>query len=178
LIALRGEVVPWVASDQGTVVVSEVERYGWVSASKSCSLFLDHRATSGGATMNKRIVGLTLALVLVGAAVSFAPSAAAEGSLVQSATGSGNFVTSSGFFRTFAFSVLKYSDGSVQGEAEVKNPVVGTLRHFQVDCLSVRAGNLAIVSGIVTSAEDPSLVGAPAIFAAQDNGEGAGSIPD
>jgi hypothetical protein len=128
--------------------------------------------------MNKRIVGLTLALVLVGAAVSFAPSAAAEGSLVQSATGSGNFVTSSGFFRTFAFSALKYSDGSVQGEAEVKNPVVGTLRHFQVDCLSVRAGNLAIVSGIVTSAEDPSLVGAPAIFAAQDNGEGAGSIPD
>jgi len=128
--------------------------------------------------MNKRTVGLILTLALLGAAVSFAPSAAAEGSVVQSAAGSGNFVTSSGFFRTFAFNALKYSDGGVQGEAEVKNPVAGTLRHFQVDCLSVRAGNLAIVSGVVTSAEDPSLVGAPAIFAAQDNGEGAGSTPD
>jgi hypothetical protein len=128
--------------------------------------------------MNKKIAGLSLALILLGATASFAASARAEGAVVQSASGSGEFVTDSGLFRTFAFSALKYADGSVRGEAEVRNPEAGTLRHFQVDCLSIRGGNLAIASGIVTSAEDPALVGHPAIFAVQDNGQGAGSGPD
>jgi hypothetical protein len=128
--------------------------------------------------MSKTITGLSAALTLLCLAASFAPSVGAEEGVVQSATGAGNFFTTSGFLREFAFTAREYSDGSVQGEAQVRNPVLGTLRHFQLDCLSIRDGNLAIASGTVTSAENPSLVGAPAIFAVQDNGQGARSEPD
>src|SRR5204862_381027 len=80
------------------------------------------------------------------------------------------------------FSAVKYSDGSVSGEAEVRNPVLGTLRHFLLDCLNVFPGNnaspIAVASGVVTSAEDRDLVGRSANFAVQDNGEGTDSPPD
>ena len=128
--------------------------------------------------MSKTIIGLSAALTLLCFAATFAPAARSREVSMQSATGAGNFFTTSGFLREFAFTVVKYSDGSVQGEAQVRNPVLGTLRHFELDCLSIRNGNLAIASGIVTSAENPSLVGAPAIFAVQDNGQGANSEPD
>jgi hypothetical protein len=128
--------------------------------------------------MKKTIIGQSFALILLGVIAGFAPSAGADEAVVQSATGSGELAVDSGGFRTFAFSAVTYSDGSVRGEAEVRNPDAGTLRHFRIDCLSVRNGNLAIASGVVTSAEDPALVGVPAIFAAQDNGEGGASIPD
>jgi hypothetical protein len=127
--------------------------------------------------MNRKTVALGLALTLLGAATALAPSAGAGDAVAESATGSGQFMTSAGM-RTFAFTALRASDGTVQGEAQVRNPVLGTLRHFQIDCLSVRNGNLAIASGTVTSAEDPSLVGHPAIFVVQDNGQGASAAPD
>jgi hypothetical protein len=127
--------------------------------------------------MKKRIVGLSLALVLVGAGGMVPPPAGAEGAIVHSATGAGNFFTQDGHLRTFAFTVLEHADGSVDGQAQVRNPLLGTLRHFQLDCLSIR-GNLAVASGTVTSAENPSLVGAPAVFAVQDNGQGASAPPD
>jgi hypothetical protein len=127
--------------------------------------------------MKKKIVGLSLALALVGAGAMVGPPAGAEGAVVHSATGGGNFFTLDGHLRTFAFTVREDADGSVDGQAQVRNPLLGTLRHFQLDCLSIR-GNLAIASGKVTSAEDPTLVGAPAIFAVQDNGQGATDLPD
>jgi hypothetical protein len=126
----------------------------------------------------KVIRSFTVTLALLCLAAIFTLSAGAGGGVVQSANGSGNFFTTSGFLREFAFTVRQYSDGSVEGEAQVRNPALGTLRHFQLDCLSIRNGNLAIASGTVTSAENPSLIGAPAIFVAQDNGQGAGSKPD
>jgi hypothetical protein len=128
--------------------------------------------------MSKKILGLSVALTLLSFAATFAPAASAREVSMQSATEAGNFFTSSGFLREFAFTVVKFSDGSVQGEAQVRNPALGTLRHFQLDCLSIRNGNLAIASGTVTSAENPALVGAPAIFAVQDNGQGARSERD
>jgi hypothetical protein len=128
--------------------------------------------------MSRKITGLSVALTLLCFAATFAPAASSREVSMQSATGAGNFFTSSGYLREFAFTVVKYSDGSVRGEAQVRNPVLGTLRHFELDCLSIRNGNLAIASGTVTSAENPALVGAPAIFAVQDNGQGANSEPD
>jgi hypothetical protein len=138
----------------------------------------------GRQTVNRQHIGLALALVVFVAA-SFASSAGADGGVVQSASGSGERVLSGAEhgFRTFAFSAIKYSDGSVLGEAEVRNPVLGTLRHFQLDCLNVlpgdpvHAGPIAVLSGVVTSAENPDLIGRHAVFAVQDNGEG-GSDPD
>lgn len=129
--------------------------------------------------MNRRIGGLSLALVLlaVGVALS-APTVGADEGFVQSATGSGQFRLDDGSLRTFAFTAIEHGDGSVTGEAEVKNRDLGTRRHFSIDCLSIRNSSLAIVSGVVTEADDPSLVGHPAIFAAQDNGQGADASPD
>ena len=114
--------------------------------------------------MNKKTAGLSPGL---SACSGLRPSSGtyhpgADRAIVHSATGAGNFFTLDGHLRTFAFTVREHADGSVDGQAQVKNPLLGTLRHFQLDCLSVR-GNLAIASGTVTSAEDPSLVGAPAI---------------
>ena len=39
-------------------------------------------------------------------------------------------------------------------------------------------GNYAIVSGVVTSSNEPALVGDEAAFAVQDNGEGSKAPPD
>jgi hypothetical protein len=128
--------------------------------------------------MTKQIVSLSFALLLLGAIASFAPAVGAEGGVVQSATGAGQFVLDNGSLRTFAFTAVEHNDGSVSGEAEVINRDLGTRRHFSIDCLSIRNGNLAVVSGIVTEAEDPSLIGHPAIFAAQDNGQGSNANPD
>jgi hypothetical protein len=128
--------------------------------------------------MSKTIIGLSAALTLLCFAATFAPAASSRELSMQSATGAGNFFTTSGFLREFAFTVREYGDGSVQGEAQVRNPVLGTLRHFELDCLSIRDGNLAIASGTVTAAENPSLVGLPAIFVVQDNGQGSRSEPD
>jgi len=133
--------------------------------------------------MNSKLIGIALGLSLFVAATSASP-AGAEEAVVQSASGSGERVLSGAEhgFRTFAFGVVKYSDGSVTGEAEVRNPVLGTLRHFQLDCLNVFPGNsgspIAVASGVVTAAEDDALLGRPAVFAVQDNGEGADAPPD
>jgi hypothetical protein len=127
--------------------------------------------------MKRKPIALTLIVTLLCLAANLAPAGGADAGVLESATGSGQFVTDTGFFRTFAFTAVKYEDGSVRGEAEVRNPDMGTLRHVQIDCLSIR-GNLAIASGFFTSAEDPSLIGAPAIFAVQDNGQGANAPPD
>jgi hypothetical protein len=126
--------------------------------------------------ISTRLVGLSVAVILLVAA-SFSGSAGAE-AVAQSATGGGRQLTGAGFgFRTFAFAAVKYNDGSVSGQAEVRNPVVGSLRHVQLDCLNVFPGNngspIAVASGVLTSAEDPALVGRRGIFAVQDNGEGA-----
>lgn len=129
--------------------------------------------------MNKRIAGLSLALVLGAVGVAwFATSVGADDGVVQSATGSGQFLLDDGSLRTFAFTAVEHSDGSVTGEAEVKNRDLGTRRHLAIDCLSIRNGTLAIASGVVTEADDPSLIGHPAIFAAQDNGQGAAANAD
>jgi hypothetical protein len=128
--------------------------------------------------MSTKIAGLALTVGLLAATAVFAGSVRADGGVTHSSTGAGNFFTTSGFLRTFAFSAIEYGDGSVSGEAEVRNPALGTLRHFRIDCLSIRDGNLAIASGTVTSAEDPNLVGESAIFVAQDNSQGADSAPD
>ena len=63
------------------------------------------------------------------------------------------------------------------GNAEVNDATAGVRAHIDVNCLNV-IGNYAIVSGVVTRSNDPTLVGDEAAFAVQDNGEGAKAPPD
>jgi hypothetical protein len=111
------------------------------------------------------------------------PLAAVAGSpsVVASATGSGHFhYTDSGVtaLRTFSFEAREFSDGTATGNAQVTNRVTGQTLNIHIDCLNV-LGNVAVVSGIAWSATGPGNTdGDPQIFAVEDNGQGANSVPD
>jgi len=98
------------------------------------------------------------------------------------ATGSGQyeFTSTTGVtaLRTFAFEARQSSDGGVTGEAQVDNRALGQRFHVRIDCLNV-IGNIAVMSGNLTQAAGAGIsVGDAAIFAVQDNGEGAGGPGD
>lgn len=110
-----------------------------------------------------------------------APTSAA-GTVAQSASGSGQFAVTSDAgvtgLRTFAFEASKSSEGSVVGEAEVKNRATGMTFNIRIDCLNL-IGNVAVASGTVTAASGPGIaVGDAEIFGVQDNGEGASAPAD
>jgi hypothetical protein len=116
---------------------------------------------------------------IVGAVVLPAPAAGAT--VVQSATGSGQFQFTSDAgvtaLRTFAFEAAESSDGTVTGQAQVNNRATGQTLHIQIDCLNV-IGNIAVMSGTITSSTEAGVpAGASSIFGVQDS-EGAGSAPD
>jgi hypothetical protein len=126
--------------------------------------------------MKRKITVLALGLAAIPAAIGVAASAAAE-NVTQSATGSGQyeFTSDSGVtaWRTFAFEARKYADGSASGQAQIDNRALDQRLHIQVDCLNI-IGNTAVMSGTLTEASGAGIsVGDSAIFAAQDNGEGA-----
>jgi hypothetical protein len=131
--------------------------------------------------MRGKITLISLASVSALAAIALAPSAGAE-NVTQSATGSGQFEFTSDVgvtaLRTFAFAAIRTSDGRVTGQAQIYNRAVPGRLHIQVDCLNV-IGNIAVLSGTYTYSTDPAAApGDKAIFAVQDNGEGAGTSPD
>jgi len=124
---------------------------------------------------------LLVAFVFVVGAVLL-PAPAASANVVQSATGSGQFEFTSDAgltaLRTFAFEASKSSDGTVTGQAQVKNRATGQTLHIQIDCLNV-IGDIAILSGTATSATGPgNSDGDAEIFGVQDNGQGATAGPD
>lgn len=81
-------------------------------------------------------------------------------------------------FRNFAFSARKSSDGTVSGQAQLERNDTGLILHIGIDCLNV-LGNVAVMSGVVTSSNSPLLpVGADELFAVQDNGEGPNAPAD
>jgi hypothetical protein len=124
-------------------------------------------------------------IFVVAAAIATAPLIAppsAAGTGAQSASGSGQFEFTSDAgvtgLRTFAFEASKSSDGSVIGEAEVKNRAIGVTFHIRIDCLNL-ISNVAVASGTVTAASGPgTAVGDAEIFGVQDNGEGTNAPPD
>src|SRR5262249_12366704 len=107
---------------------------------------------------------------------------AAGSPIVQSATGSGHFQYTSDTgvtdLRTFSFEARKLGDGTVSGNAQVKNRATGQTLNIHIDCLNVM-GNVAVVSGIAWSATGPGNTnGDPQIFVVEDNGQGANASPD
>jgi len=124
----------------------------------------------------------SLLVLVVGALTLPLTAPAAAPSVVQLATGSGHFQYTSDTgvtdLRTFSFEARQFDDGTVSGNAQVKNRATGQTLNIHVDCLKV-LGNIAVVSGIAWSATGPGNTdGDGAIFAVEDNGEGADAAPD
>jgi hypothetical protein len=112
---------------------------------------------------------------------AFAAAAAATGVALaatgHSVQGSGH-VTFGATVESVSVSAQQESaDDTATGNAEVNDATAGVRAHVDVNCVNV-IGNFAIVSGVVTSSNDPTLVGDEAAFAVQDNGEGAKAPPD
>jgi hypothetical protein len=79
--------------------------------------------------------------------------------------------------RTFAFNAVQQKDGEVYGHAELHNRTAGAMLHMDVDCLNI-IGNMAVMSGPITSSNVPGLEGLTGIFTAVDNGEGDSNDTD
>ena len=124
----------------------------------------------------------SLLALAVGALTLPLTAPAAAPSLVHLATGSGQFHYTSDTgvtdLRTFSFEARQFDDGTVSGNAQVKNRATDQTLNIHVDCLKV-LGNIAVVSGIAWSATGPGNTnGDGAIFAVEDNGQGANAAPD
>jgi hypothetical protein len=80
-----------------------------------------------------------------------------------------------------AFNARKYADGSVSGQFEYHQLVLGEAFDFNVDvtCINIYDGNRAKIGGVVTQSSDPTEPpGVFAWFQVFDNGEGANAPPD
>jgi hypothetical protein len=95
-----------------------------------------------------------------------------------SASGQG-ILTSDGELRTFSFTAVQHKDGTVTGQAEVNNRALNLRVHIEIVCLNI-IGNRAYVGGFVTQSSLPSFTvpGDTAVFAVEDNGEGANAASD
>ena len=124
--------------------------------------------------MKTTIATLSLLAALLTATAT--PTASAEPTR-QSATGSDQLHLGLPL-RTFSFTAHVGTDGTATGEAQIDNRASGARDHFEIDCLNV-LGNIAVVSGIAWSATGPGNTnGDGAIFAVEDNGQGATAAPD
>lgn len=115
-------------------------------------------------------------LGLIGLVAPPARSAATSG-IVASATGNGELTAFCGQTRTFSFAAQKDASGNTIGEAQLVNHCNGIISHSLINCLSV-SGNVATLSGTITSSNAGGLVGLDVWFRVADNGEGSGTPPD
>jgi hypothetical protein len=112
-------------------------------------------------------------VLIITAALALASAAVASAAVIASASGSGHITFGSSQEHN-SFNATRADDGSVTGHAQVIDRTASGLVRFQVDinCLNV-TGNVATLSGIVTSSNEESLVGMEALWQVVDNGEGA-----
>ena len=113
--------------------------------------------------------------IAVAAALALAGGAAAAATLA-SASGSGHILFGSNN-EFITFSAIRQTDGTVTGTATVHDVSAGVTAKIDVNCLNV-VGNTATISGVVTSSNEPTLVGFEGIFQVVDNGEGGNAPPD
>ncbi len=110
-------------------------------------------------------------LITAGASSAAGPNESANGhGTVTRLDGDGNEVK-----RQFSFSAHRQKNGTVQGNAVLRNPAFQGVdgkdyyMHMDVTCMKV-VGNIAIFGGLVRKTNDPNLTGA-AFFQVEDNGE-------
>ena len=92
-------------------------------------------------------------------------------------TGSGHFRLPGGELRTFAFSAGRQRDGSADGQFQINNRAFPAHAHGYITCFTVM-GNDAWIGGIITSSNDPELVGLVSRWQVEDNGQGRNASPD
>ncbi len=123
------------------------------------------------------IVGLVACDPIAGPEISPNFNANGRNPVVQSATGSGHFRGADGNLRTFTASAVKHEDGTVTGQSQINNRGLGVSAHISIDCLLI-VGNVAVLSGVVTTSSDARRVGIGVFFAMEDNGEGNNAPAD
>ena len=116
-------------------------------------------------------------MMIVTAAVVLAVVTAGSGTASSTARASGSGHIADGPRRTFSFTAVERTNGTVGGQAQLYARSFPAKVHMKVTCLRV-VGSIAYVSGFNTNADPDVFEGIWAIFAAQDNGEGAAAPPD
>jgi hypothetical protein len=129
--------------------------------------------------MNRTKRAASLRLLAVAVMLAGVLTTAAVAANNPFAGGHGN-VISAGDTRTFSFAVTRNADGTVTGNADVKNRGMNIRLHIELDCLKFEPGNRAIMSGPITQSSNPAQVapGRIAVFGVEDNGEGADAPTD
>lgn len=121
-----------------------------------------------------------VAIAVFVALCTFTPPAATAGNSGPSANGDFEFILGDGVTRTVEFNARALNNGKTHGEMTFTDPV-GTGDENEVsgpfvvkatfDCLTVQ-GNKAVMSGAISSATNPDLVGHRVLLVVEDSGEG------
>ncbi|MGH2920492.1 MAG: hypothetical protein ACRDKU_00275 [Gaiellaceae bacterium] len=129
--------------------------------------------------MNSRTRRAPLRLLAAAVMLTSLLAGAAAAAANPFAGGHGNLI-SGGELRTFSFAVTRNADGTVTGNAEVKNRSLDVRAHIEIDCLKFEAVNRAIMSGPIIQSSNPTLIvpGRIGVFAVEDNGEGSDAPAD
>ena len=94
-----------------------------------------------------------------------------------SANGQGSLTLAGDQQRRFSFHANTMPDGSVKGSAVITY-TGGVLKDkLDINCMTV-TGNQAEMSGIITDATNPALIGTGFYFRVRDNGEGTNTAAD
>ena len=99
----------------------------------------------------------------------------------SSATGAGQIISGAAP-RRISFTAVRHADGSVSGAYLLNTPGVEipgffTRIHAQIICSRI-VDNQARIGGVVDQSSDPGFLGRDMAFLAEDNGEGANTLPD
>lgn len=100
--------------------------------------------------------------------------------VTRSATGSGQYHTLSGLWRTFSFNGTSKADGTARGRFHFRIHDAqgeGSRIWGDITCLTIE-GNQAWLAGYVTKAGNPNHVGRAHGFRVVDNGQGQNATPD
>ncbi len=104
----------------------------------------------------------------------------ARNKVTESATGSGQYHTVSGLWRTFSFNATKKADDTVRGRFHFRVHDAqgqGSRIWGSVTCLTIE-GKEAWLAGYVDKAGNPNNVGRAHGFRVADNGQGRSAAPD
>lgn len=125
--------------------------------------------------MARKLLGVSVAAIMVAAVLLTLGTKVAIAQVVASATGSGQ-IHVSGELRRFTFNAHTDSSGVTTGQTQAFSRSSGFKWHGTINCLNV-VGNVATKSGVVTdiSPETPPffVVGSNIVFQVIDNGEGS-----
>jgi hypothetical protein len=115
-----------------------------------------------------------IAMLITGTVLLVLPATTGFAGVTGQATGAGHIGEGENR-RTFAFTAVQRPDGTASGQAQLYARGFPARVHMEVTCVRIE-GSVAYVSGVNTIADPAFFEGVWAVFAVEDNGEGAGAI--